>query len=357
MAAQARLDIGDFLPDFRLTNQRGGGTGLFATALGKSLVVLFFADDGAPETERLLRGFVDEQPRLGPHIHLIAVNGAAPEANAANPLYAHLPFPVLSDPDGAVRKAYAVAAEPVGASAPGAYTLVTADANRRIVKIDRGAGGSPAAELAARFESEPRPEAREVGPAAPVLTVPRVFDQDYCRRLMALYETGGNAPSGVFRADYRESGGLLDSKMKSRRDHIVTDPAINNEIGGLIGRRVVPEILKAFSFKVNYVKEFKIACYDAGDSGFFRPHRDNVRPIGTGRRFAMSLNLNTGEYEGGYLRFPEYGPGLYRPAAGDAVVFACPLLHEATPVTAGRRFVLLTFFYGPDGEEQLPAEG
>ncbi len=352
MAEQARLDIGDFLPDFQLTNQRGGGTGLLATALGKSLVVLFFADDGTPDTERLLQGFVDVQPRLGPHIHLIAVNGAAPESNAANPVYTGLPFPILGDPDGAVHRACGISPAPGGAAAPGAYTLVTADANRRVVKIDRGAGGAPAAELVARFENEPRPAAREVGPSAPVLIVPRVFDQEYCRRLIALWETGGNAPSGVFRADYRESGGLLDPKMKARRDHIVTDPAINEEIGGLIGRRVVPEILKAFSFKVNYVKEFKIACYDATESGFFRPHRDNVKPIGTGRRFAMSLNLNTGDYEGGYLRFPEYGPHLYRPAAGDAVVFACPLLHEATPVTAGRRFVLLTFFYGPEGEEQ-----
>ena len=59
---------------------------------------------------------------------------------------------------------------------------------------------------------------------------------------------------------------------------------------------------------------------------------------------AMTLNLNTGEYEGGHLRFPEYGGHLYRPATGDAVLFSCVLAHEATPVTAGRRFVLLTFF-------------
>ncbi|HUB25447.1 MAG TPA: 2OG-Fe(II) oxygenase, partial [Tepidisphaeraceae bacterium] len=52
------------------------------------------------------------------------------------------------------------------------------------------------------------------------------------------------------------------------------------------------------------------------------------------------------DYEGGYLRFPEYGPNLYRPTGGGACVFGCSLLHEATDVTAGRRFVLLTFLYG-----------
>ena len=47
----------------------------------------------------------------------------------------------------------------------------------------------------------------------------------------------------------------------------------------------------------------------------------------------MSLNLNAGEYEGGFLRFPEYGPNLYMPETGCAVVFSCSLLHEALAVT------------------------
>ena len=58
----------------------------------------------------------------------------------------------------------------------------------------------------------------------------------------------------------------------------------------------------------------------------------------------MSLNLND-DYEGGLLRFPEFPGPVYRPAAGDAVVFSCTLLHEATPVTAGRRFGLFGFFW------------
>ena len=57
----------------------------------------------------------------------------------------------------------------------------------------------------------------------------------------------------------------------------------------------------------------------------------------------MSLNLND-DYEGGELTFPEFGPTLYKPRAGMAAVFSCSLLHEALPVTRGRRFVLTTFF-------------
>jgi predicted 2-oxoglutarate/Fe(II)-dependent dioxygenase YbiX len=46
------------------------------------------------------------------------------------------------------------------------------------------------------------------------------------------------------------------------------------------------------------------------------------------------------------LRFPEYGPELYRPAPGAALVFSCSHLHEVLEVTAGRRFVLLSFLFG-----------
>ena len=68
----------------------------------------------------------------------------------------------------------------------------------------------------------------------------------------------------------------------------------------------------------------------------------------------MSLLLNDpDEYEGGELRFAEYGPELYRPAAGDAVIFSCSLLHEVLPVRQGRRFVLLCFLFGDEEARRL----
>ena len=64
-----------------------------------------------------------------------------------------------------------------------------------------------------------------------------------------------------------------------------------------------------------------------------------------------SLNLNVEEYEGGYLRFPEYAPHLYKPDTGSAIIFSGSLMHEATPVTSGIRFVLLNFFYSDKDAE------
>ena len=68
------------------------------------------------------------------------------------------------------------------------------------------------------------------------------------------------------------------------------------------------------------------------------------------RQFAVSLNLNTGDYEGGELEFPEFGDALYLPAIGAAAVFSASLLHAARPVTKGRRYVLLTFLHDQAAE-------
>ncbi len=106
-----------------------------------------------------------------------------------------------------------------------------------------------------------------------------------------------------------------------------------------------------------------IGCYDETDQGFFGEHRDNVSKATGHRAFAVSINLNIDEYEGGELRFHEYGLDLYKPDTGAAVVFSCSLLHEATPVTRGRRYVILPFLYDDhaavlrdEGEKYLSSE-
>jgi hypothetical protein len=55
---------------------------------------------------------------------------------------------------------------------------------------------------------------------------------------------------------------------------------------------------------------------DAHEGGHFRPHRHNTTKGTAHRRFAASLFLNSGEYEGGMLRFPEFATALYSAPAG-----------------------------------------
>lgn len=118
------------------------------------------------------------------------------------------------------------------------------------------------------------------------------------------------------------------------------------KLRNIILRRVCPEVEKAFQFYITRVERYSVACYDAKTGGYFNPHRDNTSKGTAHRRFAMTLNLNVGEYTGGFLRFPEYSPHGYRHETGTAILFSCSLLHEATAVNSGQRFALLSFFYG-----------
>ena len=179
---------------------------------------------------------------------------------------------------------------------------------------------------------------------APVLLIPNVLPPEICRRLISLWESE-NEESGFVKQIDGKTVGIVDYSHKIRRDHYLKGGPDEDAIKPYLVERVIPEIRKAFNFSVTRREDFRIAGYDGSRGGHFRPHRDNTTAGTAHRRFAMSLLLND-DYEGGYLRFPEFGAHRYRPAAGGAVVFSCSLLHEATDVTAGLRFVLLSFFYG-----------
>src|SRR5690606_38199035 len=105
---------------------------------------------------------------------------------------------------------------------------------------------------------------------------------------------------------------------------------------------VLPEMWRAFRFRAASFEAPRIGCYAADAGGAFGAHRDNRTPYTAHRRFAMSLNLNTGSYRGGRLRFPEFGHDEYEPEVGGCAIFCCDLLHEALPVTEGRRFAIFT---------------
>ncbi|MBF2048436.1 MAG: 2OG-Fe(II) oxygenase [Leptolyngbya sp. IPPAS B-1204] len=183
---------------------------------------------------------------------------------------------------------------------------------------------------------------------APVLFIPRVLDPDFCRRLVQLHQTQGGRDSGFMRDVDGKTVEILDYGFKKRRDINLADTPLLDTINQVVLRRIKPEIEKAYQFSITRFERHIVACYDSTNQGFFNRHRDNTTKGTAHRRFAMTLNLNTGEYEGGCLRFPEYGSQLYRPDVGEAVIFSCSLLHEATPVTSGQRFALLSFFYGDE---------
>jgi predicted 2-oxoglutarate/Fe(II)-dependent dioxygenase YbiX/peroxiredoxin len=311
---------------------------------GPALVYWFRDDRDAEGVARLKRLAAAARERLDQGAHVFAITRAGPDAVAALGADLDPRMLLLADPDGRGSAAMGLAPD---------HRLILAlllDPNQRVLAVFNEADGDPVERGLAALDRElPIPAPAFVPMCAPVLLIPRVLDRDYCRELIRIYQTRGNEESGTFRVVDGKPVAAPNHAVKRRRDHHVTDPALHEEIQGLLVRRVVPEIRRAFNFHVTRFEEFKIVRYDAAVGGYFRPHRDNTAPQTLHRRFAMTLNLNAEEYEGGNLRFPEFGNTCYRPGTGDAVVFSCNLLHEAENVTRGERYVLLAFLFDEAG--------
>jgi hypothetical protein len=316
---RGQLGVGERAADFVLPGAAGVPARFYAHAGGRPTALVF---DRRGEDPRL----VDLASRLAGRedVAVCCVTVGQPAVGTG--------IPVWSDQQGKVAAAYGVPAAEL--------TAVVLDPNLRVVGVVTGE--RLAEQVVELLDSVVhRGPAAQVVAQAPVLLLPRALDAAYRDRLIRLWETAGAVDVGVARS----SGDGLDAGYKRRRDHIVADPELLRELSSVVGRRVLPEVQKAFAFRATRFEGFKIACYDAATGGFFRPHRDNLMPSTAHRVFALTLNLNDG-YDGGQLRFPEYGNQLYRPEPGAALVFSCAHLHEVLDVTTGRRFVLLSFLYG-----------
>ncbi|MFL5295367.1 MAG: 2OG-Fe(II) oxygenase [Phenylobacterium sp.] len=177
----------------------------------------------------------------------------------------------------------------------------------------------------------------------PVLIAPRIFEPELCQQLIALHEADGGQFTGVMRDQGERTVAVMD-ELKKRRDVLVAEPTLQAVVRDRIERRLFPLIARFLGFGARHIERYVVSCYDAADGAVFHAHRDSTT-LGTAhRQFACSINLNDG-FEGGDLRFPEYGRTTYRPPPGGAVVFSCALLHEATRVTRGRRYAFLPFLY------------
>ena len=171
-----------------------------------------------------------------------------------------------------------------------------------------------------------------------------VFEPALCDQLIGLYETNGGEISGFMRDENGATVGVHNNSFKSRRDYTITDETIIKTIQARIVRRIVPEIMKVHHFHVTRMERYIVACYDEGEGGHFRAHRDNTTRGTAHRRFAVSINLNE-DFDGAGIAFPEYGMQEYKPPAGGAIIFSCTLLHQVSKITRGRRFAFLPFLY------------
>ena len=253
------------------------------------------------------------------------------------------------DFDGTASRLYGVIpleAAPGSAQVPARRLWVVLDPTLRVLRVVPFEGDqSDIPAVLAYLESLP-PPARFAGfeVQAPILVLPNVFEPDFCRKLIGLYDAHGGEESGFMRDVQGKTVEVHDHRHKRRRDYLIEDPEVIKHAQGRFIRRVVPEIAKVHQFKVTRMERYIVCCYAAEDGGHFSAHRDNSTKGTAHRRFAVSVNLNA-EFDGGEVSFPEYGPRSFKPPPGGAVVFSCSLLHAVSKVTRGKRYAFLPFLY------------
>jgi predicted 2-oxoglutarate/Fe(II)-dependent dioxygenase YbiX/peroxiredoxin len=331
--------IGEPAPWFHASALAGNPRYAFDTTAGRWIVMLFAGQAARPE--------------LGPALELLAANRdlfddanvcffgvTIDPADAEQGRIAQLLPGVrwFLDYDQAVSKAYGAIAE------DGSYRpfWLLLDPLHRVLQIAPLPDGQRLLDECRRLVGQP------YGSPAPVLVAPRILDPGLCRRLIDFYEQQGGEESGFMRDVDGVTTTIVDHGHKRRADATITDEDLLKALKTSLFHRLRPLVARAFQFEATRIERWIVACYDGGTGGYFRAHRDNTTKGTAHRKFAVTINLNADEYEGGDLCFPEFGPQTYRAPTGGAVVFSCSLLHEARPVTKGRRYAFLPFLYDDD---------
>lgn len=247
----------------------------------------------------------------------------------------------LADPDGRIRAALF----PAGAVGP---AVILADPAQRLVgRFAADPAGLAAIDEALGDLDRPPPQERRC--TAPVMLLGNLLDAGLCRRLIEAFEAGNREGTVAIQTADGSMRQVELPDRKRRRDLTLdrADP-LYGEVSAALAERLMPELWKAWWIERLRTEAFYVACYRAERADFFAAHRDNTLPGTARRRIAVSIELDDA-YEGGGLVFPEYSDDRWRAAAGGGLVFSCSLMHEAVPVTAGRRYVLLAFLAAPSG--------
>jgi peroxiredoxin len=341
-AFRAPLSAGDIAPRCALATPEGTTIDLQGDDIaGNPLVIAFWPRFEAPEVMAAVTALAAAVPALreqGARVFAVTL------AQARVAVEQKLPIPVLIDRDG---KAFAA----FGVGTRDHPTTIVVRQNNHIYAALKGTGAEQAAgalEALGGMVADSRGAAP--APHAPVLVVPDVLSREDCRRLIQVYETRGKQFLEPGSGDDKMT---TDYKMRipeygrgDRIDHWILDKDTMAFIDGRLASRLFPEIRKAFHYPISRRERMRIGSYAGARGGETHGHRDDSEVVSSHRRFATSINLNTEEFEGGELRFAEYGDQRYRPATGAAIVFSSSILHEALEVRSGRRLVLLAFLYG-----------
>lgn len=339
---------GEPVPWFRARAIGGSDNYVFDTVAGRYILMLFLGRAGDPGSAEALACVERHRAAFDDVRACFFGVTADPEDAEAGRVGQRLPgIRFFLDAEGRLARLFGADPAADGA-ADRRHWLLVDPMLRAVAAFPLDAGETAVATLGKAIAKMPLPD------WAPVLMAPNVFEPGLCERLIAHHRETGGEPSGFMRDIGGKTTLVTDPHHKMRRDREVTDEQLCALLRDRVRTRLAPMIARAFQFEPTRMERYIVGCYTAG-AGHFRPHRDNTTRGTAHRRFAVTINLNAGDYEGGDLRFPEFGPRTYRAPTGGAIVFSCSLLHEATPVTRGTRYAFLPFLYDDAAAKQREA--
>ncbi len=108
-AAKGKVKVGDTAPDFALPTQTGSAISLHDFLGKKSIVLYFYPKDNTPGCTTEACSFRDTYKVFkDAGAEVIGVSSDSPESHEQFAKQHHLPFVLLSDTNGAIRKRYGV---------------------------------------------------------------------------------------------------------------------------------------------------------------------------------------------------------------------------------------------------------
>jgi peroxiredoxin len=271
MAAYINLTPGDPAPWFRqrsISNPRF----VFDSSAGRYIVLCFFGSgrdahsQSAIKAARSYAKFFDDATASFYGVSHDAADEGAKRVSDHYPGYRY--FWDFDGIDGRLYGSLPIESEELW---PVRRMWVVLDPTLRVLKVvPFGKDQSDISEVLAYLDTLP-PPSRHAGfeLQAPILVLPNVFEPEFCRKLIALYEARGGEESGFMREANGKTVAVHDHSHKRRKDVIIHDQAIITEAQTRFRRRIVPMIKRAYQFDVTRMERYIVACYAAEDGATF----------------------------------------------------------------------------------------
>jgi hypothetical protein len=340
-SAMLKVRVGELAPLFK-AKIRSGGDLSFGALGGRYIVLVFVAGANHPSEQHLLTGLqsLPDYRFDGAHSVLLIVSGDPEDANLDRlPIGSRGAYGIY-DSNGTIADLFGVAYQ-VGR--PISYLL-----SPRMQVFGIVLAGGPQQQINtirdALRRHPPVEDFGEIFGLAPVLIVPHVFEDSLCRELIDYYNRASESARDLQVDEEGRSLGGTDP-FGNQRSALLQDPLLVGAIRDGFIQRIFPQMARAYQFEARHLERLLVARHDANQGGHLAPQRDDPSAGTVHRRFAALVNLNSKDYEGGELCFPEFSTRPVRSPGGSALVFSCSLLYQTLPVRRGTRYALLSFIY------------